>query len=164
MALITTTDFTNKYKVTLTDFNATELTSYIERYETITLVELFGVELYDLWIAGIGLSDPLYTVLRDPFIEQLDCGIILNSRGVNDMLLGVVYFYWQRDRSTQRTDSGPVKKKAENSESVSHFKANLQSRWDEAIDTYCAIQKYIMENDADYPEFNGLRKEKLPIY
>ena len=40
MAIVTTTDFVNKFELTLTDFNTAKLTAYIDRYETITLIEL----------------------------------------------------------------------------------------------------------------------------
>jgi hypothetical protein len=160
---VTVDSFVNKYKLTITDFNAVELQAYITRYEQISLVELFGVELYDLYVSGVGISDPIYTALRDPFIEQLDSGTILNSRGVDDMITGIVYFYWSRDIETQRSSQGSVKKKAENSESATQWKSNLQSRWNEAINTYCAIQDYVLDNDDLYPEFEGLRKTILPI-
>lgn len=163
MALITVDDFVNKFELTLTDFNTASLTNYIDRYETVTLVELFGKELYDLWVAGIAATDTIYEFLRDPFIVQLDNDDILNSRGVNDILLGVVYFYWSRDIMTQRSSNGSVSKKGENSENVSQLKANVQSRYDEAIQSYKAIQCYIMENDDVYPTFNGVPKSTLPI-
>lgn len=161
---VTVGDFINKYKLTLTDFNSTELESYIERYETISLQELFGVELYDLWVIGIGSSDPIYEFLRDPFTVQLDNGEILNSRGVDDVVLGIVYFYWSRDIETQRSSNGSVQKKGENSENVSQWKANLQSRWDESIASYQAIQGYICDNMDVYPTFKGESKQILPIF
>jgi len=163
MALITVDDFVNKFELTKNDFNASSLTSYIDRYETITLIELFGKELYDLWVIGIAALDPIYEFLRDPFTVQLECGEILNSRGLNDVLLGVVYFYWSRDISTQRSSNGSVEKKGENSENVSQLRANLQSRWNEAISTYKAIQHYILENNDVYPAFLGLQKTILPV-
>jgi hypothetical protein len=164
MALVTVNEFVNKYSLTLTDFNASDLAAYIDRYEEITLIELFGKELYDLWVAGLVGSDPLYTYLRDPFTVQLSCGTILKSRGVNDMICGVVYFYWSRDIITQQSSNGAVEKLGENSTIPSLFRANIQSRWNEAIDTYCSIQGYICENSSDYPTFLGQTKTILPIF
>ena len=161
---VTNASFIDKYKLTLTDFNATELTAYIDRYETITLIELLGKELYDLYLAGLTGGDPIYEFLRDPFTVQLDSGQILNSRGVDDIILGVVYFYWSRDIETQRTSNGSVQKKGENSEVASQFKANLQSRWNEAIKTYQDIQCYILDNSDVYPTFEGYTKEIMPMF
>ena len=164
MAIITVDNFVNKYELTLTDFNTTQLTSYIDRYETIALVELFGVELYDLWVIGIGASDPIYTFLRDSFTVQLSNGVILNSRGVIDMLTGIVYFYYSRDIMAQQSSNGVVEKKGENSENVSGYFANIQSRWDEAIETYNAIQYYVSDNLDVYPTFEGHIKQTLPQF
>lgn len=164
MAYVTVNDFVNKFELTLTDFNTAQLQSYIDRYETISLIELFGKELYDLWVAGIGGADPIYTKLQDPFTVQLSCGEILNSRGVNDMLLGIIYFYWSRDIITQQSSNGVVEKAGENSTIPSLFRANLQSRYNEAIETYCAIQGYICENSTDYPTFKGLSKSILVTF
>lgn len=161
---ITAADFINKYKLTTTDFNETQLDAYVTRYSEITLIELFGKELYDLWVTGIGGSDPIYEFLRDPFTEQLDCGLILNSRGTDDILLGVVYFYWSRDIMTQQTSNGPVEKAGENSTIASSYRANIQSRWDEAVNSYQAIQKYICDNSDVYPTFKGLPKTFLNIF
>ncbi len=72
MAIVTTTDFVNKFELTLTDFNTAKLTAYIDRYETITLIELMGKELYDLYVIGIAGADPIYETLRDPFTIQLE--------------------------------------------------------------------------------------------
>ena len=164
MAIVTTSDFIDKFKLTLTDFNTNELSSYIERYETITLIELMGKELFDLYVIGFGLNEPIYVKLHNSFIEQSDCGEVLNSRGLKDLILGTVYFYYSRDILTQRSENGSVAKKGENSSNVTQIQSNVQSRWDEAVDTYCAIQSYIIENHDVYPTFRGLERQKLPLF
>ena len=161
---ITNASFIDKFELTLTDFNATKLTAYIARYETITLIELLGKELYDLYVTGIAGADPIYEFIRDPFTVQLDSGRILNSRGVDDVILGVVYFYWSRDIETQRTENGSVQSVGENSVVATQFKANLQSRWNESIESYEAIQLYIIENLDVYPTFEGYKKEIMPLF
>lgn len=161
---VTTANFINKYELTLTDFNPAILTAYIARYETITLIELFGKELYDLYIAGIAGGDSIYETLRDAFTVQLSSGLILDSKGVDDMLTGIIYFYYSRDINTQPTSNGNVSSKGENSEKVSEFKANVQSRWDEAITTYSAIQYYILENSSVYPTFEGYEPQNIKMF
>ena len=161
---ITSASFANKFKLTLTDFNSTEIDDYILRYEVDNLVELFGLELYDLYVIGIGASDPIYTKLRDTFREQLSDGTLLISKGVDDISSGVVYFYWSRDNMTQQTSNGPVSQKGENSENATLFVANVQSRWNEAIKSYDAIQRYICDNLTLYPTFKGFKKSVLNIY
>ena len=164
MAIVTTADFINKYELTLTDFNTAKLTAYIDRYETITLIELFGKELYDLYVTGIAGGDSIYETLRDSFTVQLSSGLILNSRGIVDLLTGVIYFYYSRDINTQQTSNGNVSSKGENSERVNEFKSNIQSRWSEANDTYWAIQYYILENSSVYPTFEGYEPQNIQMF
>jgi hypothetical protein len=161
---VTTANFINKYELTLTDFNSAKLTAYIARYETITLIELFGKELYDLYVTGIAGGDSIYETLRDAFTVQLSSGLILDSKGVDDMLTGIIYFYYSRDINTQQTSNGNVSSKGENSERVNEFKANIQSRWSEANDTYWAIQYYILENSSVYPTFEGYEPQNIQMF
>jgi hypothetical protein len=161
---VTYASFINKYETTQNEFDQAKLTAYITRYQEITLIELFGKELYDLYVTGIAGADADYTFLRDAFTVQLDSGTLLNSRGVDDLIMGVVYFYYHRDNYTQQSINGGVKNKGENSENVSVFVSNIQARWDEAISSYHAIQYYILENDSVYPTFLGLKKEILQLF
>ena len=161
---VTAASFINKFATTQNEFDTARLTDYIARYETITLIELFGKELYDLYVAGIAGADPIYEFLRDAFTVQLDNGVLLDSRGVDDIILGVVYFYYHRDNYTQQTINGGVKNTGENSEIVSVFVSNIQARWDEAIGSYHSIQLYLIENDGVYPTFLGLKKSILQLF
>lgn len=161
MAYVTTSDFTGKYELTLTDFNTTKLSEYIDRYEDQILIELFGKELFDLWETGISGSDPIYEALRDPFTEQLTSGEIIHSRGTIDMITGFVYFYYLRDQFVQQTSNGAVKNSGENSDKADMFTSGLTLRYNEAVETYQAIQAYIIENYSDYPEFEGVTKRPM---
>lgn len=161
---VTVASFINKYETTKNEFDTAKLTDYIARYETITLIELFGKELYDLYVLGLVAVDPVYTVLRDAFTVQLDCGTILDSKGVDDLLTGVIYFYYHRDNYTQQSINGGVKNKGENSENVSVFVSNIQARWDEAVTSYQAIQGYILENSTVYPTYLGVNKTILQLF
>lgn len=161
---VNTSDFVNKFSITKNDFDAGKLDYYINRYEEITLQELFGVELYNLWVAGIAATDPIYEKLRDAFTEQLDCGLILNSRGIQDILLGVIYFHYKTDGYTQSTITSNVKSKNENAELSSFFTANVQSRYNEAVETYHSIQEYVCDNLDTYPTFKGVEKQILLMF
>ena len=161
---VTVASFINKFETTQNEFDTAKLADYITRYETITLIELFGKELYDLYVIGIGASDPIYKFLRDAFTVQLDNGIILDSRGVDDVILGVVYFYYHIDNYTQQSINGGIKNTGENSTNVSVVVSNIQSRWGEAVTSYQAIQGYICDNLDVYPTFKGLPKQILGIF
>lgn len=158
MAVTATTDYIDKFELKINEFNEDKLTAYIERYEEIYLTHLMGKELYDLYVIGIAGSDPIYEFLRDPFTVQLSDGCIYNSRGVKDMLLGVVYFYYSRDIYTTQTFSGAVKPTGENSNASSFAMSNLKGRYNESIETFKAIQAYITDNITTYPKFKGIEK------
>ena len=161
MSLIIANDFTGKYEVHISQFTADKLQEYIDRYETSILNKLLGVELYNLFIANIVSPTPLpiYNKIFLPFIEQTDCGEILESKGMKDLLTGMIYFYYVRDQYTQMSTLGAVKNKGENSESTTYVMSGLNARWNEAVETYDAIQRYIeLNKSVDYPTFKGLRE------
>lgn len=158
MAYITTTDFINKFEIHTIDIDDAKLTSYIDRYEMIYLIEMLGKELYDLFTQGVIDEEVIYETLFNPFVVQLNTGEILNSRGVVDMLLGFIYFEYQRDAKVQQTPIGTVKMKSENSERAGNQNTNIFGRYNESIDTYHAIQKYILDNESTYSTFKGIEK------
>jgi hypothetical protein len=164
MAYVTEADFINKFELTKSAQTATLIGAYISRYETITLQKLFGVELFDLWEAGLVATDPIYEFLRDPFTVQLDNGLILESKGIKDIILGVVYYHYVVDRSTQQTINGRTKSASENADNVNLLQSNVQSRYNEAVSSYHAIQSYVCDNLDVYPTFKGVNEEILSIF
>lgn len=153
-------DYVNKFQITTNGLDAARLTSYIERYEESYLVDMLGVELFDLFIADIqGVPTAPYIFINEAFNVQLSCGTILKSRGVFDMLLGFVYFNYQRDAKTKESINSTVKIKGQNSERANSFNAGIFSRFNDSIDTYKAIQRYVLEHSDVYPTFKGLEKD-----
>jgi len=149
-------DYVNKFEVTTNGLNTAKLTDYITRYEESYLVDLFGVEFYDVWKPDIdgGTPTALNLFLFDAFNYQ--DGVILKSRGVKDMLLGFIYFEFLKDMKTQQTISGGVKIKGENSIKAGY--TNVQQRYNESIDTYDAIRDYCIIKPSEYPTFLGIPK------
>ena len=75
------------------------------------------------------------------------------------MLKRMIYFYYVRDQYTQMSTLGAVKNKGENSESTTYVMSGLNARWNEAVETYHSIQRYIeLNKQVDYPTFKGLRE------
>lgn len=160
---ITTGDFLNKFQIHTNGYNLAKLTAYIERYADSYIVDMLGVELHGLFIAGYELN-PIYAYLYEPFNYQLDeCydSKILKSRGVVDMLLGFIYCHYQEDIEVQQTINSPVKIKGQNSERANKFDANFYGRWNESVQTYQAIQQYCLHNPSVYPELKGQVKNMV---
>lgn len=158
--LIVKTDFVGKYAVGGTNFDAID--KYITRYEEKFLMELLGVELFKLFKAAHTIDStlvayPIYKVIYDPITEDdTNCNKIRVSRGMKQMLLGMVFFEFMRDTMVKMTNAGPKKDKAEVSEDVStDF---LYQRYNESIEDQNTIQWYIGEHSEDYPTYNGIKK------
>jgi hypothetical protein len=62
------------------------------------------------------------------------------------MLLGCIYFEWQRDLINAETPQGGVIPKSETSEIASTLYTTMWNKYNDAIRTYRAIRKYIAYN------------------
>jgi hypothetical protein len=74
------------------------------------------------------------------------------------MLLGLIYFYYVRDNVKKQTMNGAVEQQTEvATKSDNTF---LYLKYNEAVRTYQAIQRYAYNNIATYPTFCGIIKNK----
>lgn len=153
MAIIDRAEFVNKFELHTKFTTDTKLASYIDRYEVNYLVELLGVELYNLFIADI--ENPIYDILLTEILFQDGCEIY-NSKGIKDMLLGFIYFEFQRDAGKVETINSSVKIKSNVSDRASFGIRNLQSWYNESVATYKAIQAYLKLHSDVYPTFKGV--------
>jgi hypothetical protein len=159
MAIVERADFVNKFEIHTMGSNDAKLQAYIDRYEVDYLVDLFGVELYNLFIDNI--EDVIYAKLLDPILFQTNCGKIYNSKGIKDMLLGFIYFEYQRDSRVQQTINSAVKIKSNVSDRADILSMNLYGRFNESVETFKAIQEYLQENSTDYPAFMGVDRNYI---
>ncbi len=166
MAIVSAGDFTGKHRIVLNGYKEEDFAEYIDRYEAIYLVKVLGKELYDLFIADLAETspDPIYTKIDEPFIEQLECGKILDSKGVKDLLKGFIYFHWQTDSAVQQTIIGGKRQKGELSNDPTNNIGSIWDRWNEAVKTVRAIQEYCHENLDVYPTFKGIHFSYKFIY
>lgn len=154
--IITASDFVYRFELATSNFETAKISTYITRYQPTYLRKCLGVELYDLFDAGIDNAEQIYVDLLNPFAYQRNDGCIVESRGIADALLGIVYFYFSRDKSVQQTINGGVKMKNTVSDRASNLKKGLFDRYNEGIETLKAVQQYCIDNSDVYPEFNGL--------
>jgi hypothetical protein len=158
MSFITLGDFTGKFTIVTNGYKSSDIQEYIDLYEKSYLVNLLGLELYDLFIIGMALPipDPIYVKIYDALFYQ-DCELI-ESKGIKKMLLGFIYFQWCRDEKVQQTINGAIKIKSELSERAGNQNSNIFGRYNDSIETYQNIQKYINLNLDIYPTFKGIEK------
>jgi len=157
MSILLNTDFTGKYHIALTKFNDDDLDTYIEKYEKKYLTRLLGVDLYNLFMDELDLNNPpttpIYKAIFDAFSLDDGCDIV-ESNGMKEMLKGFIYFHYIFDNQQQQTPIGTTKQSAENS-SVLNINGLTVMRFNEGVETYRAIQRYIELNSSDYIAFNG---------
>lgn len=165
MAILQETDFdSGRFELPTNTFQEDSLDDFIVRVEDEYLPQLFGVELYDLFIADLSVgtpqtpSDPRFVKVFDPFNDQTD-DIFTQSKGIIVMLKGLVYYLYTRDRISRITTDGIKVTTGENADNVSGMGHNITSRYNESIRTYKAIQNFMFVVDEDtYPEFEGINK------
>jgi hypothetical protein len=75
------------------------------------------------------------------------------------MLKYFTFVDYVNNQKITNTVVGNVASSMENSERASNAIAGLSSRYNRGVESYRAIQIYIIENSTNYPTFNGQNKE-----
>jgi len=153
MITITPIDFVGRFETHISEFSETKMQSYIDDKAIIIVNELMGVDLFNLWN---GSALPIYEALTNPFIMQDNCGNIYESKGIKEMLLGFIYFFYHRDIMTQQSINGAVVNANENSDKATFENSMIWKRYNDSVVTYNAIQRYIEQNKVDYPTYKGI--------
>lgn len=157
-------DFQNKYQLHQGMYDQAKIQSYIDRYEKRYLIELLGPNLYDEMVAD-SISNvpqsPNFKFIFNPFHVNVSPSTTLISEGIEQMLLGFIYFEYVKDLINQMTPFGNVKPMSENSTVVSGNSTMMYNRYNEAVRTYRAIQMYISLNASTIGNGEALRCQVL---
>jgi hypothetical protein len=169
MSIVKPEDFTlGYYYIPKNENQKQSLQSYIDNVECEYLPDLLGVELYELFIADLDTNNvpqtQIYKDIFDPFKKQepTQCigstSPIINSKGMKEMIMGIVYFVAMRDRTSRIATTGIKRTDGMNSENVNGVEHDLNGRYNKGVETYKAIQYFIVRiNDCvDYPTFLGV--------
>lgn len=149
MALITTSDFIDKWELSTGMYSTNKLTEYINRYQQQYLRQLFGVELYDSFMADLSSDipqSPNFKLVFDPLYVDENLYYMIESRGILDMLKGFIYFEYAKDLMNQQTPYGNVQQTAENSVVVNTLQTMMYARYNESITTFQSIRNFILSN------------------
>lgn len=162
---LTTSDFIGKYKVAKDSYSKEELEYYIDEYEKHYLQELMGFDLYDAFISDLNDDDSpkpqsnRFRKIFEKLQDESDCNSY-KSDGILEMLKGFVYYEYVKDQKFRNTITGNVVNETSFSREVPISKSTIESRYNLAINSYVAIQLYIIENKDLYPEFKGIKKRQ----
>jgi len=156
---ITYLDFEGKFSLHSGMYEQDKINDYVDRYERIYLIKLLGVDLFNLFVANLvgGIpTDPKYLAIYESFeYDSASCGDITISEGMVDLILGVVYFQYLKDQTSQVWVSGQVSPTGENSNNQSTLNMMMYTRYNDSVRSFKAIQRYICDNSTDYSDFNG---------
>jgi len=159
--IVQTTDFIGKYAISQINFNTSDLQAFIDKYESIYVYVLLGVELGGVLLAYIAASTflpPVTAKYATIFNILSQDEPLVRSNGIKEMLLGFVYFEFVRTQTVQNTLVGNVLNQNEVSVNVDFANTVVYLNYNEAIRTYRGIQCYVLDNLSTYPEFKGLMK------
>ena len=170
MAILQISDFnTGRFRIPTNTFQEDDLDAFIVRVEAEYLPPMFGVELYDLFIADLAGTPQVPVSARflqifNPFNDQTD-EIFTQSEGIITMLKGFVYYLYIRDRVSRVTTDGLKVTTGENSDNVTAIGHDITSRFNEGVETYKVIQNFMLNVDPDtYPEFEGVNQRFASIF
>ena len=167
MSILASSDFTGHFG--LAQSNRTDFSWYFNQYEREYLVKLLGAELYGLFYADLDDTPAVpqtqkYIDIFDPL--AFDDGVPVISNGIKYMLQCFVYFHYVRDNNLYHAISGLVSTNIENATSQIEAKGAqyITTMYNEGLETFAAIQKYIQNHSSDYPEFNGISINRSPVF
>ena len=151
-----------KYAINDADVTRQNLKEYVKQNETRLIYELLGVDLGNLLIADLGPNkEPVtqrFITIFDPLAFNWANRLIM-SKGIKEILKGFVFSEFVREQNYKNNINGSSRNLYEQGEVISANFAGITHKYNEAIDSFCAIQLYINENKTDYPEFKGIVKE-----
>jgi len=180
--------FTGYYKIAQDVNTLSSLNEYISKYEKKYLIDLFGYDLYLLFIADIDTGTGLPTSTRfltvynylhysansNVFIP-IDAAYTgwskqfkkcakepTESEGISTMLKGFVFFHFVSEMDLSVTPTGVVVNKNENSDRADVKTLEfIEARFNNSVDSYKVIQNYMRGNSSVYPEFDGKELSKV---
>lgn len=123
--------------------NAENLLTFITKYEKKFLQQLFGEDLYDLYVAGLA---------EDPVDEKWTAlsAMLVDTDTKESPIANYVYYYFTRDMATLTANLGEVKPKGENASFASPIAKQVRA-WNEMVDF---VWKFELDTDV-YPEWSG---------
>lgn len=156
-----------KLKISTTAYIDGDLQQVIDNVEENTLRDLLGKALYDLFVVDwdaqpnppTGIS-ARFEVIYKPIYDYDQCPVI-KSKGMKDMLMNLIYFEFVQKQQFENRVTGTNKTKNENSENVSPSNFGLQFIYNDGIESYVNIQRYIDLNLSTYPEYKGISKDYI---
>lgn len=187
MSFTKSSDYKGINNISQNKYDSAYLQDYIDELEKEYLTDLLGCDLYALLIADLDIDGipqtARFTALYEAICVDIEsvyyggdnswwyseyyqhyCGNKQNrSRGMVEMLKSFIYAEYVREQANTNSSIGLSKSKGVASDMVRLDASAIRRNFNKGMNDYWNIQYYICENSATYPEYNGLRREKVSV-
>lgn len=151
-----------KYAINDADPTRQNLKEYIKQNEKRLIYELLGVDLGNLLIADLGPNKEPQTqrfiTIFEPLAFNWSHKLVI-SKGIKEVLKGFVFSEFVREQNYKNNINGSSRNLYEQGEVISANFAGIAHKYNEALESFWAIQMYINDNRTDYTEFKGIMKQ-----
>ena len=161
MSIIKITDFNGgKFNLAVNQYQEDYLQKIIDETENKVLNELFGFDLYDLFIQDLINDYPTSQRFIDVFEPlRFSVPIKVMTEGIKEMLKGFIYYEYIRLTTAQHTTTGVSQTQGENSETRAAENLNVTVKFNESIINFKGIQTLMSYEHLIYPEYDGSSKQ-----
>lgn len=121
MSFITSSNFQARpYFIPNVEEQARDIVDLISKYEVETLKAIFGITLYNAFIAGLAVepTEDKWTKLKDGDTYTYN-GLVYEYKGLVSLLVPCIYYYWLKENRDKVTASGVVYNVPDKAEHVS---------------------------------------------
>jgi hypothetical protein len=161
--IVTISDFSGSVQLQRDNQTEAKFNLIRDEFTNEYIYKLLGVVLGNLFLADLDANGVPQTArfesLYDPFQEDWN-NEIKQSRGIKFFVKNIIWYYYSRQNNVVITTAGNRTKKGENSD-PSLDGMYLAKNFNASINTGKAIQWYISQNFATYPEYNGQKLDYL---
>lgn len=164
--IVEITDFTGTWKISTDQYTKVDFDDTRDEVQFELIYEIMGATMGQAYIDDLNASgvpaDPLYLALYNSFTQD-DNTELIKSEGIKAMVKYHVYFRYIREQNIQKAITGNVENKHENAQAARSISFLIKA-YNRAIETAKAIQWYICQNSADYPDYNGQELEFITLH
>lgn len=153
--IVTPDDFTGYYSLYKGMDN--KIQAFIDEVVPKALYDLFGGELSKLVVENRNIDesgDSRYYDLIHGIVD--DCTFY---RGLKGLLCGLVWFRFVSNDKFRQTATGTKVQKAEVSNDASFVTNFAYEKYNESVNDWKALQRFLKQNKEIYPEFKGIDKK-----
>ena len=155
--IVQISDFSGEFQLQFDNATTSKFNLIRDNHETDYIYKLLGVELGKLFIANMNVSgvptDARFLAIYNALSLDYNYEII-QSKGIKLWMKGVIWFYFARNNPYIIATGGNKVNKDQNSDQLTDGLA-LARIYNDSVKSAKAIQFYICQNLATYPEYNG---------